>query len=180
MPHGHPGDTEEMQVPIQEMEGLPTCLGPRWQYYWRLVNYKVTTISTPPWCAILPVPWPIFHDLTLALPCGSQRIVGRLSLHPSPYCQHGRESRKEPTPSPMEVGAETSYEELWPSAAPHPTDLSTGQQTEIPRKALTCQMGSQQNIQESAWGWVGEGGLTSCNSEMAHLPFTKLKLGEAG
>lgn len=62
-------------------------------------------------------------------------MVGRLSLHPSPYCQHGREIKEEPTRSPMEVGAETSYEELWPSAAPHPTDLSTGQQTEITKKA---------------------------------------------
>lgn len=41
-------------------------------------------------------------------------------------------------------------------------------------RPLTCPMGSQQDIQESVWGWVGEWGLTSCNSEVAPLPFTKL------
>lgn len=96
---------------------------------WRLVNGRVTTISTPPQCAILPVPWPIFYNHTLALPCGSQVMVGGLSLQTSPFCQHGRESRKAPIGSPMEDGAETSHDELWPSAAPHPTDFSTRQQT---------------------------------------------------
>lgn len=29
MLHGHPGNTEEMQMPIQEIQGSTTCLGPR-------------------------------------------------------------------------------------------------------------------------------------------------------
>lgn len=72
---------------------------------WRLVNGRVTTISNPPPCAILPVPWPIFYNLFLALPGGSQVMVGRLSLQTSPFCQHERESSKAPTCSPMEDGA---------------------------------------------------------------------------